>query len=79
MTVLAGLLGSMVGPEVLKLAGIRSDIAIGTAVGTICHGIGTGRVLQDSELQGSVSGFCMAMNAIVTSVLVIPLYSWLAQ
>lgn len=76
LTVLTGLLGSMFGPELLKAFGIRRDIPIGAAIGTAAHGIGTARVLRESELQGSVSGFCMGLNAIITSLLVIPLYWW---
>ncbi|MEI7024331.1 LrgB family protein [Paenibacillus sp. y28] len=77
MTVLTGLLGSMIGPALLRLAGVREDIAIGSAVGTAAHGIGTSRVIRESELQGGVSGFAMGLAAIITSVLVLPLYWWL--
>ena len=73
-TVLTGLLGSIAGPAMLRLARIRSDIAIGLAMGTSAHGIGTARVIRDSELQGSASGLAMAMAGIITSILAIPLY-----
>jgi putative effector of murein hydrolase len=74
--VLTGLLGSMVGPLLLRKAGVRSDIAIGTAVGTASHGIGTARLLRDSELRGGVSGFAMGLSSIITPLLCIPIY-WL--
>lgn len=77
MAVLTGLLGSMVGPELLRLAGVRGDIPIGVAVGTSAHGIGTARVLRESELQGGVSGFAMSIAGLVTSLAAIPLYYWL--
>lgn len=73
-TVLTGLLGSMIGPFLLKKIGIKDDISIGLAMGTAAHGIGTARVIRDSEIQGSYSGFAMGMAAIITSVLIIPLY-----
>jgi len=72
--VLTGLLGSMVGPALLRLVGFRRDIAIGTAIGTSSHGIGTARVLRDSELQGGISGFAMGLSCIVTPILCIPIY-----
>ncbi|OXM87907.1 LrgB family protein [Paenibacillus rigui] len=75
LTVLTGLIGSMIGPELLRWAGVRDDISIGTAIGTASHGIGTARVIRDSEVQGSISGFAMGVAAILTSVLFIPLYS----
>ncbi|WP_248925585.1 LrgB family protein [Paenibacillus hamazuiensis] len=74
LTVLTGLLGSMIGPEVLRLFGVRGDIAVGTAVGTSAHGIGTARLIRESELCGSISGFSMGLAGIITSVLFIPLY-----
>jgi len=77
MAVLTGLLGSMVGPELLRLAGVRGDIPIGVAIGTSAHGIGTARVLRESELQGGVSGFAMSIAGLVTSLAAIPLYYWL--
>ncbi|MFC5449237.1 LrgB family protein [Paenibacillus aestuarii] len=76
VTTLTGLIGSMIGPELLRKCGVRSDIAIGTAIGTASHGIGTARLVKESELQASVSGFAMAATGILISVLVIPLY-WL--
>lgn len=77
LTVLTGLLGSMIGPELLKLTGVREDIPVGVAIGTSSHGIGTARVLRESELTGSVSGFAMAMTGIITSICAIPIYLWL--
>ncbi|MFD0682458.1 MULTISPECIES: LrgB family protein [unclassified Paenibacillus] len=77
LTVLTGLIGSMFGPALLRLCGVRDDISIGTAIGTAAHGIGTARIIKDSELQGSVGGFAMGAAAIITSFLFIPLYIWL--
>jgi putative effector of murein hydrolase len=76
-TVLTGLAGSVFGPALARLAGIRSDAAIGTAIGTTSHGIGTARLLLDSEIQGSISGFAMACSAILTPILFVPIYWWL--
>jgi predicted murein hydrolase (TIGR00659 family) len=76
-TVLAGLLGSIIGPRLLRLAGVRGNIAIGLAMGTSSHGIGTARILRDSEFQGGASGLAMALAGIITSLMIIPLQWWL--
>lgn len=76
-TVIAGLIGSVIGPALLRRVGIRSDLAIGAAMGTSSHGIGTARAIRDSELQGGVAGLAMAVAGIVTSLLAIPVYWWL--
>ena len=72
--VLTGLFGSIMGPALLKCIGIKHDVAIGTAIGTSSHGIGTARVIRDSDLQGSISSVAMGLTAIITSILVVPLY-----
>jgi predicted murein hydrolase (TIGR00659 family) len=69
-TVLAGLLGSVIGPALLKIVGVRHPIAVGLAIGTSSHGIGTARLLRDSELEGGASGLAMAMAGIATSVII---------
>lgn len=76
LTVLTGLVGSMFGPELMKLVRIRTELAVGTAVGTAAHGIGTARMIAESEYKGSVSGFSMALAGVITSVIMIPVY-WL--
>jgi predicted murein hydrolase (TIGR00659 family) len=78
LTVLTGLLGSMIGPEVLRWFGMRDEFVVGTAVGTSSHGIGTGRLIRESDLAGSISGYSMCLAGITTSILVIPLY-WLVH
>jgi predicted murein hydrolase (TIGR00659 family) len=75
--VLTGLAGSLFGPMLLRWAGIRGDLAIGTAIGTAAHGIGTARVLQDSERQGGIAGLAMGLTGIVLSLLCIPIFWWL--
>jgi len=77
LTVLTGLVGSMFGPWVLKRVGVRSDESIGAAIGTASHGIGTARIIRDSELQGAVGGVSMALCGIATAIFTIPLYYWL--
>ncbi|RUS46654.1 LrgB family protein [Cohnella sp. AR92] len=77
-TVLTGLLGSMFGPALLKLFRIRSDLAIGAAVGTSAHGIGTGRLARESEAQAGISGFAMSLAGMIMSILGIPLAIWLS-
>ncbi len=75
-TVITGLFGSMVGAWFLRRVGLSSDLAIGLAIGTAAHGIGTGRVLRDSELQGAYSGLAMALTGLVISIAAVPLIVW---
>lgn len=74
LTVLTGLLGSMIGPRLLRLVGVTDALPLGAAIGTSSHGIGTARVLRESELVGGVSGFAMGVAGILTSIYAVPLY-----
>ncbi|MBB6733479.1 LrgB family protein [Cohnella zeiphila] len=76
-TVLTGLIGSMFGPAMLKLLRLRSDTAIGAAVGTAAHGIGTGRLVRESETQAGISGLAMSLTGVVVSMLTVPLNGWM--
>jgi putative effector of murein hydrolase len=78
-TAVAGLIGSIIGPALLRMLGVKNDLAIGAAIGTSSHGIGTARLLRDSELQGGVSGLAMAVAGIFTALLAIPILWWMSR
>jgi predicted murein hydrolase (TIGR00659 family) len=75
MVLVSGLLGSIVGPSVLRLAHILHDHAVGSAIGTASHAVGTASLFRSSEVQGSVSSLAMAMAGIITAMLA-TLLSW---
>lgn len=70
LVIVTGILGAMIGPFLLDLAGIKDDRARGLAIGTASHGIGTARALQMSETAGAFSGLAMGLNALATALLV---------
>lgn len=69
MVILAGVLGATFGVPILRLARLRDDRAIGAAIGTASHGIGTASLVRRSEMQASVSSWAMAAAGIFTSLL----------
>jgi len=76
-TVLTGLLGSLIGPAFLRMVRIRNSIAIGTAIGTASHGIGTARLVADSEYQASISALSMSLSCIITPSLILLIQWWI--
>jgi putative effector of murein hydrolase len=76
MVLVTGLLGSAVGPTLLRLAGVRHEHALGAGIGASSHAIGTATLIQSSEVQGSVSSLAMVLAGIVTSVLAMGL-TWM--
>jgi putative effector of murein hydrolase len=69
MVLITGVLGSVAGPWMLRRARISHDYAIGAAMGTSSHAIGTASLIQRSEVQGSVSSLAMVMSGVITSIL----------
>ncbi len=71
-TALTGVLGSLMARPLLKAAGITDDWAIGLAVGTSAHAIGTASLHRDSELQAAASTLAMIVAGVITSLYLIP-------
>jgi predicted murein hydrolase (TIGR00659 family) len=69
LVICAGVMGASFGVPLLRLAGVRNGLAIGAAMGTASHGVGTASLLRHSELQASVSSWAMAAAGVFTSVL----------
>jgi predicted murein hydrolase (TIGR00659 family) len=69
LVILAGVLGASFGPPLLRLAGVRDDRAIGAAIGSASHGVGTASLVRHSEMQATVSSWAMATAGVFTSLL----------
>ncbi|TLD72154.1 LrgB family protein [Phragmitibacter flavus] len=75
-SVLSGLLGSIIGLPLLRRLHINADIPTGTAIGTSSHGLGTARLLRESEYLGSISALAMALTGIITALFTPLLKHW---
>ena len=71
MVILAGVLGASFGVPLLRLVGVRDDRAIGAAIGSASHGIGTASLVRHSEMQATVSSWAMAASGVFTSLLAV--------
>jgi putative effector of murein hydrolase len=69
MALLAGIIGTLVGPEILRFCGVKHHLAMGAAMGTSAHGFGTARMLKEHDLQGSASSLAMAVAGMMVSVM----------
>jgi predicted murein hydrolase (TIGR00659 family) len=68
MVIVTGITGAVISTLILGLVGVRRDDARGFAIGVASHGIGTARAFQISEEAGAFAGLGMAMNAIVSAI-----------
>ncbi len=69
-TIVAGVIGGVIGPALLTAVRIRDERARGLAIGVSSHGVGTARALAEDETTGAFSGLAMALNGLATSLLV---------
>ncbi|MCQ2226562.1 MAG: LrgB family protein [Bacteroidales bacterium] len=65
-----GIFGSVVGPWVLKVTGIKSKVAKGLALGAAAHGVGTSRAIQMGQVEGAFAGMAIALMGILTAIVI---------
>ncbi|PCH77954.1 MAG: murein hydrolase effector protein LrgB [Flavobacteriaceae bacterium] len=68
VVIAVGIFGNAFGVELLRFLKIKSSNAIGTALGTAAHGIGTARAIELDPLAGAYSGLAMCINGLITAV-----------
>ncbi|MBU3055468.1 LrgB family protein [Pseudomonas indica] len=69
---ITGVLGAILGPELLRLIGVRHPAAQGMALGLTAHAVGTSRALQEGEECGAFAALAMSLMGMTTAV-VLPL------
>ncbi|MFC6639151.1 LrgB family protein [Sulfitobacter sp. JBTF-M27] len=77
LVILTGIIGAMTVTPLMTLLRIQDWRARGFAVGVAAHGIGTARAFQVNPTAGAYAGIAMALNALLTSMIVPPLVRWL--
>jgi len=68
VVILTGIIGAMIGPAVIRRAGVRGDQAVAISIGTAASGIGTASVLQRDLTMGAYAGFAMGVTALTTTL-----------
>lgn len=66
--VMSGCFGAAFNHKLLKLFGVKDDLACGLAIGLSSHGIGTSACAGVSMAQLAISGVAMGLTGIATSV-----------
>ena len=77
LVILTGIIGAIVVTPMMTLLRVRDWRARGFAAGVAAHGIGTARAFQVNETAGAFAGIGMALNALLTSIIVPVLVYWL--
>jgi predicted murein hydrolase (TIGR00659 family) len=77
LVILTGIIGAIMVTPLMNLLRVQDWQARGFAVGIAAHGIGTARAFQVNPIAGAYAGIAMALNALLTSLIVPVLASWL--
>jgi len=68
VSVLAGVVGATLGPRWLDLVRVRHPMARGLAHGVASHGIGTGRMIDETRLAGATAAVGMGLGGVIVAV-----------
>ena len=77
VSIWTGILGALLLPAWLTRLGVDSPLVRGLTLGTLSHGIGTARMVQEGLLSTASSSLGMGMNGAVTALLMPFLWHWL--
>jgi predicted murein hydrolase (TIGR00659 family) len=72
LVVTTGLIGAIIVTPLMNMLGLKDYAARGFAAGLAAHGIGTARALMVDEVADIFAGIAMALNAVLTA-LILPL------
>ena len=70
IVIFTGILGSVFGPVFLKIIGNKNNSAMGVALGTTAHGIGTAKAYELSNVSGVYGGLAMCVNGVISAVMI---------
>ena len=70
--IITGILGSIIGPFLYKILKINDKVALGIAMGSASHAVGTAKAMEIGETEGAMSSLTIAISGIVT-VLIAPI------
>ena len=76
--IISGITGAVIGPSVCKIFKITDSVAIGVAIGTAAHAVGTSKELEIGETEGAMSGLSIGIAGLMT-VFIAPLTYTIAQ
>ena len=68
--IMTGILGAVMVTPVMNAMRVKDPAARGFAAGVAAHGIGTARAFQVNPVAGLFAGIAMALNGLVTAILV---------
>jgi predicted murein hydrolase (TIGR00659 family) len=69
VSIVSGVVGALIGVQLLRLVGVRSALATGLALGGAAHGLGTARVASEGTREAAAAGMAMGVVGVLTALL----------
>lgn len=66
--IITGVLGNIIAEAVCKIFRIKEPVAVGIAIGSSAHAVGTARAMEIGEIQGAMSSLSIAVAGLLTVV-----------
>lgn len=64
--IITGVLGNIIAEAVCRIFRIQEPIAVGIAIGSAAHAVGTARAMEIGEIEGAMSSLSIAVAGILT-------------
>lgn len=64
--VFTGIIGAILGPFICQRFKIKDKVAVGVAIGTASHALGTTRAIELGENEGAMSGLAIGIAGLIT-------------
>lgn len=64
--IITGISGFVLSPILVKFLRLKNPIAIGVAIGTSSHAVGTSKAIEMGEIQGAMSGISIGIAGMIT-------------
>lgn len=74
--IVTGIIGAVLGPFICRCLRINDSVAVGIAIGTASHALGTTRAIELGETEGAMSGLAIGIAGLIT-VFLAPLLLYL--
>lgn len=66
--IITGVLGNVSAPFICRLFRIKEPVAVGIAIGTSSHAVGTARAMEIGDTEGAMSSLSIAVSGLLTVI-----------
>jgi predicted murein hydrolase (TIGR00659 family) len=77
--IISGITGAVLGPLTCRIFRIKNPVAVGVAMGTASHALGTSKALELGETQGAMSSLSIGLAGIITVIVAPGIFSLMVQ